>query len=371
MPIGARLVLGLATHVQRKHILSVLTDPHVVKVWEPPADWSPRSLLETIGESAARDGCSALIDTGALVTGLSNRQVARALLALLPPADFDAVIYLDERDRAVALVRGTARTLALEDCAVPLRRRFTFYDQVHTTGIDIKQHATACAFVTVGKDMTLRDLAQGAWRMRGLGKGQTLQLVVIPEVANRVREDLSAVAPGTTLDRGERSWSMVAWLLLRGMASERMEGAQSLQQEVAHLWKRPALQVLLHAVGQGADASLDPDLVRYVDVFREDLDSTVPHEVPPAVTQKEAVDRALQERAARFPLPELVAVWHGVPGPGVWAAVDQAAVLRPQPLVLQREPSSSSASSFSLSIGGGGGGGGGCGGHRDSMRTFP
>ena len=46
--------------------------------------------------------------------------------------------------------------------------------------------------MTLGKDMTLRDLAQGAYRMRGIGQGQTICLLVIPEIATLVRDCLLA-----------------------------------------------------------------------------------------------------------------------------------------------------------------------------------
>lgn len=45
-------------------------------------------------------------------------------------------------------------------CGLSPSRRFTFYDQIHTVGIDIPQAASAVAAVTLGKDMTLRDYAQ-------------------------------------------------------------------------------------------------------------------------------------------------------------------------------------------------------------------
>lgn len=43
-------------------------------------------------------------------------------------------------------------------------------------GMDIKQGLSAVAAVTLGKDMTFRDYAQGAFRMRGIGKGQKVQV---------------------------------------------------------------------------------------------------------------------------------------------------------------------------------------------------
>jgi hypothetical protein len=40
----------------------------------------------------------------------------------------------------------------------------------------------AVAALTLGKDMTFRDFAQGAFRMRGFGIGQTISLFLTPEV---------------------------------------------------------------------------------------------------------------------------------------------------------------------------------------------
>ncbi len=40
----------------------------------------------------------------------------------------------------------------------------------------------AKAALTLGKDMTFRDYARGAFCMRGISKGQTIELFIIPEV---------------------------------------------------------------------------------------------------------------------------------------------------------------------------------------------
>ena len=105
----------------------------------------------------------ALVDTGALVTGFDNLGVAEYLLRR-GLRGFDACVFLDARDRKMALLRVGMTVVRLEQCGAPLDRRFTFYDQTHTTGMDIKQFYTARAAVTLGKDMTFRDLAQGAYR---------------------------------------------------------------------------------------------------------------------------------------------------------------------------------------------------------------
>ena len=53
---------------------------------------------------------------------------------------------------------------------------------------DINHTLTAKAALTLGKDMTFRDYAQAAFRMRGIGKGQTIELLITPEVKQLVSQ---------------------------------------------------------------------------------------------------------------------------------------------------------------------------------------
>ena len=141
-----------------------------------------RPSWRSAAPGTTRPPLHALIDTGALVTGLRNLEVARQLLKRGLPW-CDGVVYLDHDDKKQVLVRATGRSMPEEQCGVPLERRFAFYDMVHTTGMDIRHVANATALVTLGKDMVWRDYAQGAYRMRGLARGQTLTVLVAPEVA--------------------------------------------------------------------------------------------------------------------------------------------------------------------------------------------
>jgi hypothetical protein len=169
--------------------------------------------------------------------------VARYLLEHGLPG-MSGVVFLDEQDHRMVLLRNGWRVVRLRQCGLPLDKRFTFYDQVwhpdlasnisapsiaplfstvpklsslqpdfhsfctfshftffslsplqpftqsfiphaiqiHTTGMDIKQALHAHACLTLGKDMVFRDYAQGAFRMRGIGQGQVISMMVIPEV---------------------------------------------------------------------------------------------------------------------------------------------------------------------------------------------
>ena len=103
----------------------------------------------------------ALIDTGALITGLGNRGVAKRLLDVgLGQRGIEGVVFLDDNDEKVILVKATGRVLKLSQCGIAVENRFAFYDQIHTTGMDIRHRQQAHAAITVGKDTTWRDYAQ-------------------------------------------------------------------------------------------------------------------------------------------------------------------------------------------------------------------
>ena len=129
-------------------ILHTLTSEDIVRVQRVNEGWSVRGLLDAIVSSHVH----ALIDTGALITGMSNLDVARYLLDRLDHS-FAGVVFLDELDRKMILVRATGHVVPLATSGIPVESRFAFYDQIHTTGMDIQHRLNACAVLTLGKDM--------------------------------------------------------------------------------------------------------------------------------------------------------------------------------------------------------------------------
>ena len=289
-------------------VFATLAATDVVCAVALPDDWCVESLL--LGVATADPPLHTLIDVGALVTGMSNKLVAKFLLdnGLVWA---DGCVYLDEEDRQMVLMRvndrsaGTAdadtkKNLDAEDTSspkppfvvanhghkyevVPLQRvaaldpsrRFTFYDQVHTTGMDIKQAPAARAGVTLGKDMTLRDYAQGAWRMRQIGRGQRLSLLITPEVKKLVETSLgdssnesgsqevsskshsldvaSMVGGGETHGRWLRH--VLAWLVVNGMRAENVQFGLLQEQRAANVrvgaFPNPGLPVFLYSYQKG------------------------------------------------------------------------------------------------------------------------
>lgn len=66
---------------------------------------------------------------GALITGKSNFDVARILLER-GLESIEGVVFLDEDDRQMILIREGWRVMKVAQCGLLLEKRFTFYDQV-------------------------------------------------------------------------------------------------------------------------------------------------------------------------------------------------------------------------------------------------
>lgn len=212
-------------------VFRVLSSPFTVSVpavLQVGKDWTVDDLLDRV----ANGGYSALIDTGALITGYRAEEVARRILKLQKSELRDkkeVCVFLNEHDVKMAVTLDGGPAVELDRCGAKLDKRFVFYDHVHTTGIDIKHSLNAIAVCTLGKDMTLRDYAQGCWRMRGLGKGQRIYVLLIEEVSTLIRN---------TRDSDSLLDNMLAWLLTNSFKSEKGQFMQLQTQSLANIWRR-------------------------------------------------------------------------------------------------------------------------------------
>ena len=257
-------------------IIHYLTSTGIVTHRLLPGHWSVKGLLDDIAR--ADPPFHVLLDCGALVTGMSNFDVAKYLLTNGLRSDFDGVVFLDHKDRKMIVMRQGMNVVRLDQSGIPPHRRFSFYDQIHTTGMDIHQCIDARAALTLGKDMTFRDYAQGAFRMRGIGKGQVIELLVIPEVMKLVndqkarssatavsplnqpssplphsgfRSDLLAMAPagnsvGIQMNASPQQLlvDVAAWLTVNGMKSENMQFRMLCQQSIDNVSRKRSYNIL-------------------------------------------------------------------------------------------------------------------------------
>jgi len=282
-------------------ILNFLTSTEIVTLWDLKYvdSWSVENLLKSI--ASCNPPFHALIDTGALVTGLTNYEVA-AFLLRNGLEGMDGVVFLDDEDRKMILLRDGFIVMPLERCGVPREKRFSFYDQIHTTGMDIKQPLVCKALLTLGKDMTFRDYAQGAWRMRGIGKGQVIQLCVIPEVRKLIAKNIaicgrkSVFEADASNDQPSALKEVCEWLVINGMKSERTQFNMLGEQNMTNLWRKQAFNMLCSGyrhVGMEKKMEEFPSLEHAIDLFRERIDYSIANIVPKAQNLPEKLDKLL------------------------------------------------------------------------------
>lgn len=164
--------------------------------YDVPFDHLLRGLLTT--DKPIR----AIIDICAAFKGISNQAVAEKLVSCLresktPP---QYILYFNQDNTLCALsVKDSSKPIVL-NTSDPARidatlhctpeDRFTYYDQSHTVGTDLRQAPFAHALALVDHETQLQHFLQGIMRMRGLSDEQGIEIIVPPILAKLTREEL-------------------------------------------------------------------------------------------------------------------------------------------------------------------------------------
>lgn len=160
----------------------------------PSAKPIVNDLVESI-LSHCKGNTRAIIDVSGLFKDINNVDVARTIARHLAHQGEEStlkkikyVLFFDEDnnlfaldtsnlDRQILLTntdsKQIVRTLncSLDEC-------FTYYDQKHTTGIDITQDENAHAIMTIDEQTMKRDSFQGGMRMRKLSEKQSITIAI-------------------------------------------------------------------------------------------------------------------------------------------------------------------------------------------------
>jgi len=316
-------------------VIQALSSIQTVSVWEL-GSWTPSSILDVVAKARAsnsrRPKYHALIDSGALVTGMTNKEVAEYLLKT-GLEGLDGVLFLNDKDERVVLERESFRIVELAQCGLSPEQRFTFYDHVHTTGMDVMQPLLCTACLTLSKDMTFRDYAQGAYRMRGIGQGQQVELLMTPEVCSLIHKSLSKIERVTeearvanlaSLRKKPEAWcqqlivDVISWLLLNGLSSEASKQRLLCQQDLYNLWRNAACKCLEPApLDMGLWLSQERTKIALGELV-DKMDFKVAEDLPGE--GGESMEKRLRREASEH-------VFRGKLGEGVWpgeAARDKA-----------------------------------------------
>lgn len=153
-----------------------------------------------------------ILDVGAQITDLTNRQVAEAWLEVTQQHSdaAQAVIFFDEEDVISVLDRsGHSEPFQTSHFARQTEKCLVFLDEAHTRGTDLKLPQSYRAAVTLGAKLTKDRLLQGmnsdrspclrcpvlllilslaCMRMRKLGHGQSIEFCVPEEIEHKIAQ---------------------------------------------------------------------------------------------------------------------------------------------------------------------------------------
>ena len=183
---------------------------------------------------------------------------------------------LDKENKQLALERTKAAPVSEADCNLSPEQRFNYYDHPHVTGTDLPMPPVGCAAITINKDMTVRDFAQAAYRMRKIGRGQTLFVLIPSEIIRqidpRTSEKVSrrlagmAVQKPVKIDDGEEDeeeddetsgpprelgflHKIIMWMLSAAHKQEQTQRRALTNQLIGNVWRKPG-SVGAHAIDE-------------------------------------------------------------------------------------------------------------------------
>ncbi|EGG19507.1 hypothetical protein DFA_00085 [Cavenderia fasciculata] len=119
-----------------------------------------------------------LIDSGALMIGKSNEDVAKKWLKKESSARIDGALFF-ENDKLTTIDReGKKFIFSQSPLSDRLDRVLVYLDDYHTRGVDINLPVNSNGMLTVGNKITKEKLLQACMRMRKLGQGQTISILI-------------------------------------------------------------------------------------------------------------------------------------------------------------------------------------------------
>lgn len=146
--------------------------------------------------------------------------------------------------------------------------------------------------------MVFRDYAQGAFRMRGIGKGQTIKLLVVPEIYDRINTQV-AIGAGITQKLQETMTStnikqflqdVLSWLMINSMRVDGVQFNLLCEQSVGNIWRKRTFRSLL--TNYRFIDQIDhcpPEVNRALQVFRERIDFEIENSIPKSLRYSEKI----------------------------------------------------------------------------------
>ncbi|RKP17048.1 hypothetical protein ROZALSC1DRAFT_24598, partial [Rozella allomycis CSF55] len=168
---------------------------------------------------------NALIDTGSLLAGKSNKELAEYILLQnsFINSDFKGICYFDvnfgTNGQWMVIEKGTNKINTLVDSHIHEKDTFVIFDDARSRGADMKLKDDATAVITLGPKITKDKFMQGAGRMRKLLDNQRLIIISSFEVNVSIKKAISSLNHVPTIN------DVIQWILLNTEKTV-MEGLQ-------------------------------------------------------------------------------------------------------------------------------------------------
>lgn len=211
-----------------KMIDLIMRNDNVISVGKDEGVLVSQGILKGVVEH----GVHALIDAGACMAGMSNWQVAQAIIDVvrqqgehdegamavrLGGGRLKGVVFYDAAECTWIVSDWEGRKWALGSSPIHERDAFVYFDENHCRGADMNLCDDACALVTIGPGMCKDKLMQAAGRMRKLDRGQSLIFALPAELLQNViycKRDVQS--PNKKWSEGNEKWAMkdvLRWIM--------------------------------------------------------------------------------------------------------------------------------------------------------------
>ncbi|KAF8851671.1 hypothetical protein BDZ45DRAFT_140606 [Acephala macrosclerotiorum] len=159
--------------------------------------------------TAMQPDVQVILDVGAQILELSNLEVAKEWLRMVPGHGIQAVVFFNDNDELCVIDRrDNIEALQTSSFAAQLDVCLVYLDDSHTRGTDLKLPTSYRAAVTLGPNLTKDRLVQACMRMRKLGKGQSVVFCVPEEIKTKILTRTSK-SNGTDIDVSDvLSWAI-------------------------------------------------------------------------------------------------------------------------------------------------------------------
>jgi len=193
---------------------------------------SPKTMLEALIKSGAP--ADMVTDAGGYFKEGKNEQIAKDLA--------------DLTSRQVVCFNANGEKKTTDGKEFNGNKGAAFLDQARATGTNLIMNPTAEGFVTIGKDMLLRDLLQAVWRLRGIKKAQRIHFVITQEVEALIRQSISKA-------KGEIEFEDILAFVMKNQDDQKIrDNTKALHED---LWSIPqvlVLRALFHPKLKAADS---------------------------------------------------------------------------------------------------------------------